>query len=155
MLFGMRHLEHKLLTFQPGINQIDMRVALDLPRTAFEHEKVKDDIPAQFAAVVVDGQLDAGLVVQLGCPRPGDRGVRSSGRRSHQCGCQQKSSNYFHNASFVSCYCPLPRAATPSVPPSPMVSTTEEGTITIEPLSLIASYNMFMARRCRATGLST
>ena len=30
-----------------------------------------------------------------------------------------------------------------------MVSTAEEGTITIEPLSLMASYSMFMARRCR------
>ena len=30
-------------------------------------------------------------------------------------------------------------AAVPSIPPSPMVSTTDEGTITIEPFSLIAS----------------
>ena len=46
-----------------------------------------------------------------------------------------------------------PSAAVASVPPSPMVSTAEEGTITIEPFSLMASYSMFMARRCRATGL--
>jgi hypothetical protein len=36
-------------------------------------------------------------------------------------------------------YCPLPSAATPSVPPRPMVSTTDEGTMTIEPRSLMAS----------------
>ena len=39
-----------------------------------------------------------------------------------------------------------------SIPPSPIVSTAEEGTITIEPFSLIASYSMFMARKCSATG---
>ena len=41
-----------------------------------------------------------------------------------------------------------------NMPPSPMVSTAEEGTITIAPFSLIASYSMFMARKCSATGLS-
>ena len=35
-----------------------------------------------------------------------------------------------------------------------MVSTADDGTITIEPRSLMASYSMFMARRCSATGLS-
>jgi hypothetical protein len=58
---------------------------------------------------------------------------------------------------------PLPRlgyktgrasAVVPSIPPNPMVSTAEEGTMTIEPFSLIASYSMFMARRCSAMGLS-
>src|SRR6266851_1219199 len=44
--------------------------------------------------------------------------------------------------------------AVASVPPSPMVSTADDGTITIEPRSLIASYSMFMARRCSATGFS-
>ena len=34
-----------------------------------------------------------------------------------------------------------------------MVSTAEEGTITVAPFSLIASYSIFMARRCNATGL--
>ena len=33
------------------------------------------------------------------------------------------------------------------MPPKPMVSTAEEGTITMEPFSLMASYNMFMARK--------
>src|SRR5579863_8068619 len=45
-------------------------------------------------------------------------------------------------------------AVVPSIPPNPMVSTAEEGTITIEPFSLSASYSMFMARRCSAIGLS-
>ena len=47
-----------------------------------------------------------------------------------------------------------PSDAVASVPPSPMVSTADEGTITMEPFSLMASYSMFMARRCRATGFS-
>ena len=34
----------------------------------------------------------------------------------------------------------------------PIVSTAVEGTITMEPFSLIASYNMFIARRCKAVG---
>jgi hypothetical protein len=38
-------------------------------------------------------------------------------------------------------------------PPKPIVSTALDGTITIEPFSLMASYNMFIARKCRATGL--
>src|SRR5579872_5534015 len=33
-----------------------------------------------------------------------------------------------------------PSAAVASVPPNPMVSTAEEGTMTIEPFSLMASY---------------
>ena len=41
-----------------------------------------------------------------------------------------------------------------SMPPRPMVSTAEEGTITMAPFSLIASYSMFMARKCSATGFS-
>ena len=41
-----------------------------------------------------------------------------------------------------------------NVPPSPIVSTADEGTITVDPLSRIASYSMFMARKCSATGLS-
>ena len=40
------------------------------------------------------------------------------------------------------------------MPPSPMVSTADEGTMTIEPFSLMASYNMFIARKCSAVGLS-
>jgi len=36
-------------------------------------------------------------------------------------------------------YCPFANAVVPSVPPRPIVSTAEEGTTTIEPLSLIAS----------------
>src|SRR5438477_10037600 len=47
-----------------------------------------------------------------------------------------------------------PREAVARVPPRPMVSTAVEGTITIAPFSLTASYSMFMARRCRATGFS-
>jgi len=50
------------------------------------------------------------------------------------------------------CTC-LEMAAVPSMPPSPMVSTADEGTITMEPFSLMASYSMFMARRWRAVGL--
>jgi hypothetical protein len=46
-------------------------------------------------------------------------------------------------------------ALTPSMPPNPMVSTAEDGTMTIEPRSLIASYSMFIARRCRAVGLAS
>ncbi len=46
-----------------------------------------------------------------------------------------------------------PIEAVPSMPPSPMVSTAEEGTITIAPFSLMASYSMFMARRWSAVGL--
>ena len=49
---------------------------------------------------------------------------------------------------------PLLNDATASDPPSPMVSTADEGTITIEPFSLMASYSIFMARRWSATGLS-
>ncbi len=45
------------------------------------------------------------------------------------------------------------KAMVPIRPPSPMVSTAEEGTITVAPFSLIASYSIFMARRCNATGL--
>src|ERR1700677_2212855 len=41
-----------------------------------------------------------------------------------------------------------------SIPPSPIVSTADDGTITIAPFSLMASYSMFIARRCSATGLS-
>ena len=37
--------------------------------------------------------------------------------------------------------------AVASVPPNPIVSTAEEGTITIDPRSLMASYSIFMARR--------
>lgn len=40
-----------------------------------------------------------------------------------------------------------------SRPPNPIVSTAEDGTITIAPFSLMASYSMFMARRWSATGL--
>ena len=47
-----------------------------------------------------------------------------------------------------------PRAAVAKVPPSPIVSTADEGTITIDPRSLMASYSMFIARRWSATGLS-
>src|SRR5580704_11105105 len=47
-----------------------------------------------------------------------------------------------------------PIDAVARVPPRPMVSTAVEGTITIAPFSLMASYSMFMARRCRATGFS-
>ena len=50
------------------------------------------------------------------------------------------------------CFC-ADSDAVPSSPPSPIVSTALDGTITIEPFSLIASYSMFIARRCSATGL--
>lgn len=46
-----------------------------------------------------------------------------------------------------------PTEAIDSMPPIPMVSTADEGTITTEPLSFMASYNIFMARRWSATGL--
>ena len=55
---------------------------------------------------------------------------------------------------LFSSYCLGPASeAVPNKPPSPRVSTADDGTITMDPFSLIASYNMFMARRCRATGL--
>src|ERR1700739_2001714 len=47
-----------------------------------------------------------------------------------------------------------PRAAVARLPPRPMVSTADEGTMTSEPRSLMASCVMFMARRCSATGFS-
>jgi hypothetical protein len=52
-------------------------------------------------------------------------------------------------------YCGLapPIDATPSMPPRPIVSTAVEGTTTIAPFSLMASYSIFMARRWSATGL--
>jgi predicted amidohydrolase YtcJ len=43
--------------------------------------------------------------------------------------------------------------AMPIVPPKPIDSTADEGTITMEPFSLIASYSMFIARKLNATGL--
>src|ERR1019366_138334 len=59
------------------------------------------------------------------------------------------------HSAFHFAYCGFapPIDPTPSMPPSPIVSTAEEGTTTIAPFSLMASYSMFMARRCRATGL--
>src|SRR6202008_21209 len=47
-----------------------------------------------------------------------------------------------------------PRAAVARLPPRPMVSTADEGTMTIEPRSLMASYNTFMSRTCSAPGFS-
>jgi len=46
-----------------------------------------------------------------------------------------------------------PSEAVASTPLSPIVSTTDDGTITIAPRSLIASYSIFIARKCSATGL--
>lgn len=40
-----------------------------------------------------------------------------------------------------------PSEAVAKVAPKPMVSTADDGTITIEPRSLIASYSMFIARK--------
>ena len=62
------------------------------------------------------------------------------------------------NTHFLNSYFPTTgrcgcRLAVASVPPNPIVSTAEEGTITIEPFSFIASYSMFIARRCSAVGL--
>ena len=60
------------------------------------------------------------------------------------------------SVGICACYCAFAPFidATANVPPNPIVYTALEGTITIEPRSLIASYSMFMARRCIAVGLS-
>jgi hypothetical protein len=47
---------------------------------------------------------------------------------------------------------PLASATAAKFPPKPMVSTAEDGTMTIEPRSLIASYNIFIARNCIFAG---
>src|SRR5580700_102795 len=115
MLLGMRHLEYKGLAFEPGINQINGSVAFDPPGAVLEHKHVKDNASAQFAAVVDDGQLDAGLIVQRSGPDAGDRRVRCSRRHSRQCGREQQCSKYSHHAS--SSYWPLASAVVPSIPP--------------------------------------
>src|SRR5579864_2551415 len=50
---------------------------------------------------------------------------------------------------------PLPSAANPAIAPSPIVSTAVLGTTIMAPRSLSPSYSMFIARRCKATGLLT
>lgn len=61
---------------------------------------------------------------------------------------------YWKSAGAFVCHSTcLPNDTVPNIPPNPIVSTALDGTITIDPFSLIASYNMFIARKCSATGL--
>jgi len=49
---------------------------------------------------------------------------------------------------------PWAKAVNPSSAPRPMVSTADDGTMTMEPFFRRSSKTMFMARKWRATGVS-
>src|SRR5438552_6975970 len=74
-------------------------------------------------------------------------------REREQPGEQAQQSNHDPHIEPPYLVCPA-SAVVASSPPSPIVSTAVDGTITIAPFSLIASYSIFIARRCSAMGLS-
>ncbi len=83
---------------------------------------VADEAPCRF--VDVPGPLD--------CEKPA---VANIAVRAHR----MTSLNLMVDSFVYSYPCCFAMAAVANDPPSPMVSTAEEGTITMEPLSLIAS----------------
>src|SRR5437762_2989957 len=94
--------------------------------------------PADLFASIQNREIDSRKVVEFSLPGTAER--RLPGRRERQG--QKSNQKYRSSHRFAPLYyftCPA-SAVVPSIPPRPIVSTADDGTITIEPFSLMASY---------------
>src|SRR5690348_4485797 len=157
----MTHFEAQSLSFHNWTKEFKRSLACDLPRLGHVLSRllIETGGPIQSVFRTRDGQLQGGHTVEFfGFPNSRKARTVSASSRSHLqwAAAKEHSNEQKAISTFISSpHAPgtLANAVVARLPPKPIVSTAEEGTITIEPRSLIASYNMFMARKCRATGL--
>src|SRR5208282_6877989 len=103
----MAYLEEDCLPIERWVDQWQRNRALrvHLPRVVLRvsvHE-VEKDSPAQLPAIILHRKNDRRQIVYSTSPRPGDWGVRSGGRHSHERGREKQPGKYFHNASCKFC----------------------------------------------------
>src|ERR1700734_519089 len=135
------HLEAERASGDCGIEQHVRFTGNHVRQSTFVAHHIEHHCAAQRTGIGCQGQRSRGLAARIRMPdsypviAPSLRDRR--GTHGHRQNCHQHPSTF--HVILLCCYCCFASEAVASVLPRPIVSTADDGTITIVPFSLIAS----------------